>query len=89
VAKLLEVLHELVDQGNTVVVIEHNLEVIKTADWIVDLGPEGGDAGGYVVAVGTPEEIAAAPESYTGHYLRQVLDRRWKTRRAAATEAAE
>ena len=59
VAKLLEVLHELVDQGNTVVVIEHNLEVIKTADWIVDLGPEGGDAGGEVVAVGTPEEIAA------------------------------
>ena len=89
VAKLLEVLHELVDQGNTVVVIEHNLEVIKTADWIVDLGPEGGDAGGHVVAVGTPEEIAAAPESYTGQYLRQVLDRRWKTRRAAATEAAE
>ncbi len=54
-------LHELVDQGNTVVVIEHNLEVIKTADWIVDLGPEGGDAGGHVVAVGTPEEIAANP----------------------------
>ena len=59
VAKLLEVLHELVDQGNTVVVIEHNLEVIKTADWIIDLGPEGGDAGGEIVAVGTPEEIAA------------------------------
>ena len=58
-AKLLDVLHELVDQGNTVVVIEHNLEVIKTADWIVDLGPEGGDAGGEVVAIGTPEEIAA------------------------------
>ena len=73
VAKLLEVLHELVDQGNTVVVIEHNLEVIKTADWIVDLGPEGGDAGGEVVAIGTPEEIAANPASYTGHYLKQVL----------------
>ena len=66
VAKLLEVLHELVDQGNTVIVIEHNLEVIKTADWIVDLGPEGGDAGGNVVAIGTPEEIAANAQSYTG-----------------------
>ena len=76
VAKLLDVLHELVDQGNTVVVIEHNLEVIKTADWIVDLGPEGGDAGGHVVAIGTPEEIAANPASYTGHYLKQVLKRR-------------
>ena len=76
VAKLLDVLHELVDQGNTVIVIEHNLEVIKTADWIVDLGPEGGDAGGHVVAVGTPEEIAANPQSYTGQYLKQVFDRR-------------
>ncbi|HKA99209.1 MAG TPA: excinuclease ABC subunit UvrA, partial [Methyloceanibacter sp.] len=87
VAKLLEVLHELVDQGNTVVVIEHNLEVIKTADWIVDLGPEGGDAGGEVVAVGTPEEIAASPQSYTGRYLKQVMDRRGKgagAKRAAA-----
>jgi excinuclease ABC subunit A len=91
VAKLLDVLHELVDQGNTVVVIEHNLEVIKTADWIVDLGPEGGDAGGYVVAVGTPEEIAANPASYTGHYLRAVLERRpsSKAKRAAETQAAE
>jgi excinuclease ABC subunit A len=91
VAKLLDVLHELVDQGNSVVVIEHNLEVIKTADWIVDLGPEGGDQGGYVVAVGTPEEIAANPQSYTGHYLRQVLERRpsGKTKRAAETQAAE
>ena len=76
VAKLLEVLHELVDQGNTVIVIEHNLEVIKTADWIVDLGPEGGDAGGNVVAIGAPEEIAANPQSYTGQYLKQVMDRR-------------
>ena len=76
VAKLLDVLHELVDQGNTVIVIEHNLEVIKTADWIVDLGPEGGDAGGHVVAVGTPEEIAANPASYTGQYLKLVFDRR-------------
>ena len=66
VAKLLDVLHELVDQGNTVIVIEHNLEVIKTADWIVDLGPEGGDAGGHVVAVGTPEEIAANPRATPG-----------------------
>ena len=72
----MEVLHELVAGGNTVVVIEHNLEVIKTADWIVDLGPEGGDAGGHVVAVGTPEEIAANPASYTGQYLKQVLKRR-------------
>ena len=91
-AKLLEVLHELVDQGNTVVVIEHNLEVIKTADWIVDLGPEGGDAGGEVVAVGTPEEIAANPASYTGQYLKQVMDRRGKALAPSApppSEAAE
>jgi excinuclease ABC subunit A len=87
VAKLLDVLHELVDQGNTVVVIEHNLEVIKTADWIIDLGPEGGDAGGHVVAVGTPEDIARTPQSYTGQYLKQALDRRRKTKRAA--QAAE
>jgi excinuclease ABC subunit A len=91
VAKLLDVLHELVDQGNTVVVIEHNLEVIKTADWIIDLGPEGGDAGGHLVAVGTPEEIAANSTSYTGHYLKQVLERRpsSKAKRAAETQAAE
>jgi excinuclease ABC subunit A len=89
VAKLLEVLHELVDQGNTVVVIEHNLEVIKTADWIVDLGPEGGDAGGHVVAIGTPEEVAASPQSYTGQYLRQLLDRRRTGKRRATSEAAE
>ena len=88
VAKLLDVLHELVDQGNTVVVIEHNLEVIKTADWIVDLGPEGGDSGGEVVAVGTPEEIAAAPQSYTGRYLKQIIDRR-RSKRPAASAAAE
>ena len=87
VAKLLDVLHELVDQGNTVIVIEHNLEVIKTADWIVDLGPEGGDAGGNVVAVGTPEEIAANSASYTGRYLKQVFDRRTKAKSAA--QAAE
>jgi excinuclease ABC subunit A len=89
VAKLLDVLHELVDQGNTVVVIEHNLEVIKTADWIVDLGPEGGDAGGEVVAIGTPEEIAANQASYTGQYLKQVIDRRRKAAGGKRSEAAE
>ncbi len=73
VAKLLEVLHELVDQGNTVVVIEHNLEVIKTADWIIDLGPEGGDGGGEIVAAGTPEDVADVERSYTGQYLRPIL----------------
>jgi len=76
VAKLLEVLHELADAGNTVVVIEHNLEVIKTADWIIDLGPEGGDGGGHIVAQGTPEDIAAAKASYTGRYLKDLLVRR-------------
>ena len=75
VKKLLEVLHELVDTGNTVVVIEHNLEVIKTADWILDLGPEGGDGGGEIVAVGRPEDVAEEPRSYTGHYLRDLLKR--------------
>ena len=70
---LLHVLHRLRDHGNTVVVIEHNLDVIKTADWVIDLGPEGGDAGGEVIAVGTPEQIAAHPTSYTGHYLAPVL----------------
>jgi excinuclease ABC subunit A len=89
VAKLLDVLHELVDQGNTVIVIEHNLEVIKTADWIVDLGPEGGDAGGQVVAIGTPEEIAANPASYTGQYLKQVFDRRRGAKAAKRPQAAE
>lgn len=75
VAKLLEVLHELVAGGNTVVVIEHNLEVIKTADWVIDLGPEGGDGGGEIVGVGTPEEIADNPRSYTGSFLKNVLAR--------------
>ncbi|MCC2690635.1 MAG: uvrA, partial [Rhizobiaceae bacterium] len=84
VAKLLDVLHELVDQGNTVVVIEHNLEVIKTADWILDLGPEGGDGGGELVASGRPEDIAAEPRSYTGHFLSELLDRRPKGKREAA-----
>jgi excinuclease ABC subunit A len=76
VAKLLDVLHELVEQGNTVVVIEHNLEVIKTADWIIDLGPEGGDGGGEIVAVGTPEDVAREKRSYTGAFLKPVLARR-------------
>ena len=72
--KLLEVLHALVDQGNTVIVIEHNLEVIKTADWILDLGPEGGDGGGLIVAEGTPEDIAANPDSHTGRFLAPLLN---------------
>jgi excinuclease ABC subunit A len=75
VKKLLEVLHTLVAAGNTVLVIEHNLEVIKTADWIIDLGPEGGDAGGHIVATGTPDEVAAVEASHTGHYLRPYLAR--------------
>ncbi len=70
---LLDVLHRLVDKGNTVVVIEHNLDVIKTADWIIDLGPEGGERGGSIVAAGTPEDVADTPESYTGDFLRRVL----------------
>ncbi len=73
IRKLLEVLSKLVDAGNTVLVIEHNLDVIKTADYVIDLGPEGGDAGGYVVAAGTPEDVADTPQSYTGEFLRQVL----------------
>ena len=75
VRRLLEVLQALADQGNTVLVIEHNLEVIKTADWVIDLGPEGGTGGGQIVAVGTPETVAATPASYTGHYLKQCLGR--------------
>jgi len=71
---LLKVLNQLVDAGNTVVVIEHNLDVIKTADWIVDMGPEGGDGGGRIVAQGTPETVAADPASHTGRYLARVLE---------------
>lgn len=74
VKKLLEVLHELVDQGNTVVVIEHNLDVVKTADWVIDIGPEGGDGGGQIVAVGTPEKVADSEASHTGRYLRDMLN---------------
>ena len=90
VAKLLEVLHQLVDAGNTVAVIEHNLEVIKTADWVIDLGPEGGDGGGRVVAEGRPEDIAKAPESYTGKFLGDLLKRRPAKRApSGAAKAAE
>ena len=81
--KLLEVLHELVDQGNTMVVIEHNLDVVKTADWLLDFGPEGGDGGGEIVAVGTPETVAANTASWTGRYLDEVL------KRGAAQAAAQ
>ncbi len=83
VRKLLDVLHELVGAGNTVIVIEHNLEVIKTADWIIDLGPEGGDKGGRIVAAGTPEDVAAVPESYTGQYLARFLEAAGEARRSA------
>src|SRR6202166_4037023 len=92
VKKLLEVLHELTDQGNTVVVIEHNLEVIKTADWIIDLGPEGGDGGGEIVAAGTPEDIVREKRSYTGAFLKPVLARGADSaggRRRKRIEAAE
>ena len=84
--KLLEVLHELVEQGNTVVVIEHNLDVIKTADWLLDFGPEGGDGGGLIVAQGTPEQVAANPDSWTGRYLKEVLDRHEARRKARVAE---
>src|SRR5437868_8537627 len=83
VKKLLEVLQELVDTGNSVVVIEHNLEVIKIADWIIDLGPEGGDGGGEIVASGTPEEVVKNPRSYTGQYLKTLL------KHAAANDQAK
>ncbi len=86
VAKLMEVLHQLVEQGNTVVVIEHNLEVIKTADWVIDLGPEGGDGGGEIVAVGPPEAIAKEKRSHTGRFLAGVLARRPMKRRSEAAE---
>jgi excinuclease ABC subunit A len=92
VAKLLEVLHELVETGNTVVVIEHNLEVLKTADWIIDLGPEGGDGGGEIVAAGTPEDIVREKRSYTGQFLKPVLARGSDSaggRRRKRIEAAE
>ena len=88
VAKLLEVLHELVETGNSVIVIEHNLEVIKTADWVIDLGPEGGDGGGEVVAIGPPESIVDEPRSYTGQFLSEVLKRRLGTPHASHNATA-
>ncbi|MDE0277421.1 MAG: excinuclease ABC subunit A, partial [Defluviicoccus sp.] len=84
VRNLLAVLHALVDQGNTVIVIEHNLEVIKTADWIVDLGPEGGDKGGRIIAAGRPEDVARVDSSFTGQYLARVLNGDVAPRRARA-----
>ncbi|QZN93496.1 excinuclease ABC subunit UvrA [Limosilactobacillus panis] len=85
IKRLLSVLQRLVDAGNTVLVIEHDLDVVKSADWLIDLGPEGGDAGGYVVATGTPEEVAQVKESYTGQYLKKMLERdsKWAQKRAA------
>jgi excinuclease ABC subunit A len=92
VKKLLEVLGRLVDGGNTVLVIEHNLDVIKTADWIIDLGPEGGAAGGEVIATGTPEQVAQIARSYTGQHVRPLLERarrgsRRRDNAASATDA--
>ena len=82
IEQLLTVLHRLRDRGNTIVVIEHNLDVIKTADWVIDLGPEGGDGGGEIIASGTPEQVAAKKESFTGQYLKPLLDMEKKKQRA-------
>jgi len=79
VEKLIDVLQSLVEKGNTVIVIEHNLDVIKCADWIIDLGPEGGDAGGRVIAQGTPEDVAKVAGSYTGQFLTHILSRKYKS----------
>jgi excinuclease ABC subunit A len=84
VKKLLEVLNRLVDGGNTVLVIEHNLDVIKTADWIIDLGPEGGAAGGEIIATGTPEQVAQIERSYTGQFVRPLLERARRPRAGAS-----
>jgi excinuclease ABC subunit A len=88
VERLLQVLHRLVDHGNTVVVIEHNLDVLKTADWLIDLGPEGGDKGGFVIAEGTPEDLAQEPESATGQYLRRILEKAGRRQTAKARRPA-
>ncbi len=84
--RLLDVLGRLVDAGNTVVVIEHNLDVIKTADWLIDLGPEGGDEGGEVVAIGTPEDVAAIAGSYTGRFLADLVEPKVKRTRRRKRE---
>jgi len=76
VKQLLEVLNSLRDRGNTIIVIEHNLDVVKTADWVIDLGPEGGDKGGEIIVAGSPEEIAACEQSYTGQFLRHLLPKK-------------
>ena len=86
IQRLLEVLQRLVDQGNSVVVIEHNLDVIKTADRIIDMGPEGGEEGGQLIGAGTPEEIAATPESYTGRFLAGIVEPKARKRRAPRRE---
>src|SRR5690606_32477724 len=78
IAKLLNILHALRDKGNTIIVIEHNLDVIKTADWVIDLGPEGGKGGGMIIAEGTPEEVAEAKGSYTGEFLKPMLEQQMK-----------
>ena len=89
VKKLLEVLQRLVDAGNTVLVIEHNLDVIKCADHLIDLGPEGGSGGGTIVATGTPEQVAQNPNSFTGQYLKPVLERAWKLQGTAPAPVPE
>jgi excinuclease ABC subunit A len=89
IGKLLSVLKRLTDQGNTVVVIEHNLDVIKTADYIIDLGPEGGDEGGTIVAQGTPEEVSRMPASYTGKFLRGILRRKRRATQPGAVKRAK
>lgn len=89
IKRLIGVLDRLVDQGNTVLVIEHNLDVIKTADWLIDLGPEGGERGGQLVCQGTPEDVAACPDSWTGKYLKPVLDRDVKLTKKEKEEPVE
>jgi excinuclease ABC subunit A len=86
------VLHRFADQGNTVLVIEHNLDVIKTADWVIDMGPEGGSGGGLIVVQGTPEQVAAHPTSHTGRFLRALFERdghAWQTTARPATKGAK
>jgi excinuclease ABC subunit A len=89
IRQLLAVLHRLRDHGNTVVIIEHNLDVIKTADWIVDLGPEGGSGGGEIIATGTPEDVAAAGDSHTGRFLAPMLPRQGRSKRRTAAKRSD